>query len=121
MDKSIYLKRLVSLVNESGLSRVEIGKIIGVNRNTVGTYLSGKASIKLEALEALAKYFHVPLSYFFSDESVENTRSDFEDPLVKQLLDEKDKRISELKDQLTYLKKFYDQFSEEVYGKKRTG
>lgn len=119
--ESLYLKKIVELVKRHGLSKMDVGDILEINRNTVHAYFTGKRSMKLEQLERLAEYLKIPVSSFFEEPKPDEAQTgDFEDPLIMQLLNEKDKRIEELKDQLKYLKHFYDQFSEEIYGTKRT-
>lgn len=42
---------------------------LGINKSTLSAWLSGTRNPKLESIQLLADYFHVPFEYFFQDHS----------------------------------------------------
>lgn len=61
------LDRLSKSLRVSGISVGEMAKLLGVSRNTVGLYLSGKTPISDERLTNWAVYTDIPYEWFVSD------------------------------------------------------
>jgi len=61
--------RLKELREEKGLSQETVGKVIGVNRRTVGQYERGINEPDIQTIEKLCKFFGVTADYLlgFSD------------------------------------------------------
>lgn len=53
---------LVSLRRDSGLTQLDLAKMLGLSRSAIGMYESGKREPNLETLELFANYFHVDMN-----------------------------------------------------------
>lgn len=62
------INRLESLIKKSGYSKLAICKQCGFTSPTLDSALKG-ADIKISTLIALAKFFKVPVGYFFDETS----------------------------------------------------
>jgi transcriptional regulator with XRE-family HTH domain len=102
--------RLKSLLAKKNISVIELSQALGKDRNTIHNYLSGKTAMKVADLETIAEYIGEPVAVLFTSEPL-NHLSGKEDEVYKQLLNEKDQRIAELKEQLVFLRKFYEKFA----------
>lgn len=60
--------RLKELREEKGLSQTQLGKEIGVDRRTIGSYELGLREPSLETIEKLCKYFGVSAGYLLGIE-----------------------------------------------------
>ncbi|MEN8230500.1 MAG: helix-turn-helix transcriptional regulator [Bacteroidota bacterium] len=109
-----YAQKIIDLIEGTpGASNISLAEAIGRDRNTIRNYVTGTTSIKLDDLERIAEYFNLPVADFLDPSVITSSQnSQTSDTTIwKQLLKEKDERIKELKDQLEFLKKFYEQFS----------
>jgi transcriptional regulator with XRE-family HTH domain len=48
-------------------SQLDLAKILHCSKGAISHYENGKRKPDFDTLEVLAKYFNVPLTYFFSD------------------------------------------------------
>ena len=65
----IIAKNLKRLMEDRGLSNVELSEIIGVSESTVGKWLLEKSIPRMGAIEKLASYFHINKSDLLEDRS----------------------------------------------------
>lgn len=63
--------RLIKLFNAGKFTKAELAKKCGISRPTVDNALNG-GNIQVDTLEQLAKFFDVPVGYFFEDEQKDN-------------------------------------------------
>jgi len=109
-----YAKKIEELIASTpGTSISSLAEGIGRDRNTIRNYITGHTSIKLDDLTKIATFFNQPVNAFI-DPSVNTSNQNSHDDgaaLWEKLCKEKDERIKELKEQLEFLKKFYEQFS----------
>ena len=72
--------RLKELRNESGLKQVELGEVIGVDKNTVYRWETGEYRPSEENALLIANYFNVPYAYLMgvTDDRTERVLSDEE-------------------------------------------
>ena len=72
--------RLKELRNESGLKQVELGEVIGVDKNTVYRWETGEYRPSEENALLIAHYFNVPYAYLMgvTDDRTERVLSDEE-------------------------------------------
>ena len=55
--------RLQQLRRERGLTGIELGKILGVSKQTISCWETGKIEMDYSILNKLADYFHVSIDY----------------------------------------------------------
>jgi transcriptional regulator with XRE-family HTH domain len=55
------------LIEDKNVKKTQLSKYLDVARNTLDDYLSEKTYMTTEKLEKTAKFFGVPVSYFFED------------------------------------------------------
>jgi len=61
--------RLKAIRKKSGLKQYEVASIINVARPTYSRYEAGTLGINSENLQALAKTYNIPVSYFYGDDT----------------------------------------------------
>jgi transcriptional regulator with XRE-family HTH domain len=66
---SIGLK-FTKLIEKKNVRKTELSKFLGVARNTLDDYLSEKTYMTTDKVEKIAKYFKVPVGYFFDEEII---------------------------------------------------
>ena len=59
----IVAERIRELMAEEGLTQVALAKKIGVNQNTISSWLSGKKEPSIRSLWLLADYFNTEIDY----------------------------------------------------------
>ena len=67
-----YSYRLEELREDNNLKRIDVAKIIGVNRSVYGRYEKEYQIIPLKHLNTLCNYFNVSLDYIFNFINVKN-------------------------------------------------
>ena len=67
-----YSYRLEELREDNNLKRIDVAKIIGVNRSVYGRYEKEHQIIPLKHLNTLCNYFNVSLDYIFNFINVKN-------------------------------------------------
>lgn len=60
--------RLKALRQKSGVSQKQLGELLGISFQQVQKYESGANRMPPERIEACAKLFNVPVSYFFGSQ-----------------------------------------------------
>lgn len=63
----IISKNLKDLIDDKGITQVELSKILNVSESTVGKWLLGKAVPRMGIIEKLSNYFNVSKSYIMED------------------------------------------------------
>ncbi|MDR0385496.1 MAG: helix-turn-helix domain-containing protein [Prevotellaceae bacterium] len=64
--------KMSKLIEDRDVRKIELSKHLGVARNTLDDYLSEKTYMTSDKIEKVAKFFNVPVGYFF-DESPQAT------------------------------------------------
>lgn len=62
--------RYKSLLNEKGVNSYAVSKVTGIHQSTLSDWKTGRSNPKADKLQILAKYFEVPIDYFFEDEPI---------------------------------------------------
>jgi transcriptional regulator with XRE-family HTH domain len=63
-----FKERLRELRKKRGYSQVALAEKIGVSKSTIGAYETGDIKPSIEALQTLADFFNVNLSYLMGEE-----------------------------------------------------
>ena len=63
-----FKERLKELRKRKGLSQVALAERLGMSKSTIGMYETGDIKPSLEALNALADFFNVNISYLMGEE-----------------------------------------------------
>lgn len=63
MDKQKFSKRLTMLREEAGLTQGELADHVKLSRSAIGMYEQGRRAPDFDAVDALAEFFDVGLSY----------------------------------------------------------
>jgi len=63
----INKQKIKQLIKRNDLTYKEFAKEIGVTEPTIINWLKGHVKISIDALEKIAHYFSVPVSYFFDE------------------------------------------------------
>jgi len=61
-------QKLTELRKQKGLSQDELATELSISQSSVSNYESGTTTPDSEILKKIADYFHIPVSYLFSDE-----------------------------------------------------
>ncbi|MGN6627783.1 MAG: helix-turn-helix domain-containing protein [Tepidisphaeraceae bacterium] len=64
VNKGTVADRLRFVLNESGMSQVQFGQIIGLGPAAASLILSGKRSLTTDAVKRLAEHFKLDAGYF---------------------------------------------------------
>lgn len=64
--------RLQQLRREQGLTGIELGKILGVSKQTISCWETGKIEMDYSILNKLADYFHVSIDYLLGRSNERN-------------------------------------------------
>ena len=52
----IVMERVRQIIYDTGLSNKELGEALGLNYNTIGSWLSGRTEISVEGIRRLCQY-----------------------------------------------------------------
>ena len=63
-----FKERLKELRKRKGLSQVALAERLGMSKSTIGMYETGDIKPSIEALNALADFFNVNISYLMGEE-----------------------------------------------------
>ena len=107
-----YLERVNKLIEKKGTSIKEISEYLGINRNTVANYLSGKTAMPVSSLLKIAEFFDISVTEFFLDK--EEKLSESQKSYYEQRLTEMREIIESKNETISYLKELYKRFSEGV-------
>ena len=67
----MFNEKLKNARKQKGLSQAELGKLLGVQAQTVGRWETGKSKPNLETINKLCEALDVPLRYFINEERVD--------------------------------------------------
>lgn len=67
----MFNEKLKAARKQKGLSQAALGKLLGVQAQTVGRWENGKSKPNLETLNKLCEILDVTLHYFISEEHVD--------------------------------------------------
>ena len=67
----MFNEKLKVVRKQKGLSQAELGKLLGVQAQTIGRWETGKSEPNLETVNKLCEILDVPLLYFISEEHVD--------------------------------------------------
>lgn len=67
----MFNEKLKTARKQKGLSQAELGKLLGVQAQTVGRWETGKSKPNLETINKLCEALDVPLRYFINEERVD--------------------------------------------------
>lgn len=65
--RSLFSRRLGSLIESHGIQQNDLAMKIGVSESTVGKWILKKAMPRMGTIQKLADYFGVPKSYFLEE------------------------------------------------------
>ena len=54
----IIMQRVRQVIYDSGLTNKELSEALGLNVNTIGSWLSGRTEISVEGIRRLCRYTH---------------------------------------------------------------
>lgn len=75
-DRGIFAANLRRLMEQRGERQVDIAKLLSVSKSTVSAYLSGEQTPRMDKIEALSRYYGVPISALIEPASVGQSSSD---------------------------------------------
>lgn len=61
-QRRIFSQNLRALLSENNMKQIEVSDAIGVMHQTFNTWTQGKAIPRMDKIQALADYFHIPKS-----------------------------------------------------------
>lgn len=67
----MFSEQLKIARKQKGLSQAELGKLLGVQAQTIGRWETGKSKPNLETVNKLCEILDVTLHYFISEEHVD--------------------------------------------------
>ena len=67
----MFNEKLKAARKQKGLSQAALGKLLGVQAQTIGRWETGKSEPNLETVNKLCEILDVPLRYFISEEHVD--------------------------------------------------
>lgn len=102
MQKQIFMRNLLALLEERNLSQAEVAKAIGVSPQTFNTWCRGVALPRMGKIQIIADYFGVDKSFLIDDQTTgpkpeyyldpevaAKAQEIYEDPELRILLDAK--------------------------------
>jgi len=106
-------KKIKSLIEESGLKYADISQQLGISYQNLNRILN-KESVETRYLFEIAKILNIPVISFFEDEpggkmpyfDVDKILK--ENEKLKEMIEEKDHKISDLKFTASYIKSYYE-------------
>ena len=70
----LFSERLKAIMNENGITQVELSYAMGLERSTVNKWIMKKSLPRMGVIEKLAVFFRVEKSYFIDENADVNTR-----------------------------------------------
>ena len=67
--KQIFSKNLNNVLASRNKKQLEVARIIGVSQQTFNNWCNGVAIPRMDKIQALADYFHVPMAQLIESES----------------------------------------------------
>ena len=82
--KEIFSKNLNAILESLQKTQIEVAKAIGVSQQTFNTWSRGIAIPRMDKIQALADYFHVPMASLIEDtKELDNALSHSVDEIAK--------------------------------------
>jgi transcriptional regulator with XRE-family HTH domain len=81
---SIGLK-INELMESRGVRKTELSKYLNVARNTLDDYLVEKTYMTSDKIEKTAKFFEIPVGYFFGEVSKSGDNTELVDELKREI------------------------------------
>lgn len=78
-------KKMRELRQNKKMSLRELGEAVNINYSHLSRIELGKKNPSLELIEIIAKYYDVPMSYFFDNEHADEEFTDAEKELLENL------------------------------------
>ncbi len=108
---NLTTKNILSLLNEKGISANKLQVACGLSNNAITNWKKGFANPSAKALEKIANYFNLPISYFYEDHEIEKalpqinevTLSQEEQELINLILSLTDEEVQELSSFVDYI------------------
>jgi transcriptional regulator with XRE-family HTH domain len=75
MNSNYFSSVLQQLIKESGYTQQGLAKAMGLKQSTICGWLTGTRNANYESLEALSKYFGVPVDCFFDNGIIDNQKT----------------------------------------------
>ena len=66
----LFGKKLSELRKQKGLSQEQLAYDLNISQSSISNYESGSSNPDLEIAKRISEYFHVPVSYLFSDDKL---------------------------------------------------
>ena len=76
MNDMLFGERLQSLRKERGITIFQLASSLGIGRNTISRWESGKTFPRNEDMELVADFFGVPVDFFFSKEYQQKSQNE---------------------------------------------
>ncbi len=70
----IFAERLTQIIDETGLSRAEVCRILDIHPPTLSKYLHGKSGMSLETLKKVCKTFNVSANWLLGISNIKGLR-----------------------------------------------
>lgn len=84
---NLFSERLKNIMNENGVTQVELSYAMGLERSTVNKWIMKKSLPRMGVIEKLAVFFRVEKSYFLDESADVNTRIFYLDKDAQGLLE----------------------------------
>lgn len=114
---NLFSERLKNIMNENGVTQVELSYAMGLERSTVNKWIMKKSLPRMGVIEKLAVFFRVEKSYFLDESADVNTRIFYLDKDAQELLEQYNKLNAKDKQEIRNMIEFklfrYAQSSEE--------
>lgn len=114
---NLFSERLKNIMNENGVTQVELSYAMGLERSTVNKWIMKKSLPRMGVIEKLAVFFRVEKSYFLDESADVNTRIFYLDKDAQGLLERYNKLNAKDKQEIRNMIDFklfqYAQSSEE--------
>jgi transcriptional regulator with XRE-family HTH domain len=88
---NLFSERLKNIMNENGVTQVELSYAMGLERSTVNKWIMKKSLPRMGVIEKLAVFFRVEKSYFLDESADVNTRIFYLDKDAQELLEQYNK------------------------------
>ena len=88
-DKSIFAQNLLRYMKEKGINKTDLSGFLKVSPSTVSDWCNGKKIPRMDKIERMSTFFHVPMSDLIEDRMQKKTalQEDSLNPLDKYYMD----------------------------------
>lgn len=113
----LFSERLKNIMDENGITQVELSYAMGLERSTVNKWIMKKSLPRMGVIERLAAFFRVEKSYFVDENADVNTRIFYLNREEQRLLEQYNKLNASDKQEILNMIDFklfqYEKSSEE--------